>query len=40
LFKKEAIYFRKNVVKMQEDMLETIYKSEIFSLIEEENKNR
>ncbi len=40
LFKKEAIDFRKNVVKMQEDMLETIDKSEIFSLIEEENKNR
>jgi cell division septum initiation protein DivIVA len=38
-FKKEAIDFRKNVVKMQEDMLETIDKSEIFSLIEEENKN-
>lgn len=38
-FKKEAITFRKNVVKMQEEMLETIDKSEIFSLIEEENKN-
>lgn len=39
VFKKEAIDFRKNVVKMQQEMLETIDKSEIFSLIEEENKN-
>lgn len=38
-FKKEAIAFRKNVIKMQEEMLETIDKSEIFSLIEEESKN-
>ena len=38
-FKKEAIAFRKNVVKMQEEMLETIDKSEIFSLIEEEKQN-
>lgn len=38
-FKKEALSFRKNVIKMQEEMLETIDKSEIFSLIEEENKN-
>jgi len=39
-FKKEAIDFRKNVVKMSEDMLETIDKSEIFSLIkEEQNQN-
>lgn len=38
-FKREAIAFRKNVVKMQEEMLETIDKSEIFSLIEEENQN-
>lgn len=38
-FKKEAIAFRRNVIKMQEEMLETIDKSEIFSLIEEENKN-
>ena len=37
-FKQEAIDFRKNVVKMSEDMLETIDKSEIFSLIREENK--
>lgn len=39
-FKTEAINFRRNVVKMQEEMLETIDKSEIFSLIEEDNKNR
>lgn len=38
-FKKEAIDFRENVVKMSEDMLETIDKSEIFSLIEEEKEN-
>lgn len=38
-FKKEAIDFRKNVVKMSEEMLETIDKSEIFSLIREENIN-
>ena len=38
-FKKEAIAFRKNVVKMQEEMLETIDKSEIFSLIEEAKQN-
>ncbi len=36
-FKKEAIDFRTNVVKMSEEMLETIDKSEIFSLIKEEN---
>ena len=35
-FKQEAIDFRANVVKMSEDMLETIDKSEIFSLIREE----
>lgn len=35
-FKQEAIDFRQNVVKMSEDMLETIDKSEIFSLIREE----
>lgn len=38
-FKKEAIDFRKNVIKMSEEMLETIDKSEIFSLIREENEN-
>ena len=38
-FKKEAIDFRKNVVKMSEDMIETIDKSEIFSLIREEKEN-
>ena len=38
-FKQEAIDFRKNVVKMSEDMLETIDKSEIFGLIREENIN-
>lgn len=38
-FKQEAIDFRANVVKMQEDMLETIDKSEIFSLIREEKEN-
>lgn len=35
-FKQDAIDFRKNVVKMSEDMIETIDKSEIFSLIREE----
>ncbi len=35
-FKKEAIDFRENVVKMSEDILETIDKSEIFGLIKEE----
>lgn len=35
-FKKDAVDFRKNVVKLSEDMLETIDKSEIFSLIKEE----
>ena len=35
-FKKEAIDFRANVMKMSEEMLETIDKSEIFSLIREE----
>ncbi len=35
-FKKEAIDFRSNVIKMSEEMLETIDKSEIFSLIKEE----
>ena len=39
-FKQEAIDFRKNVVKMSEDMLETIDKSEIFSLIREEKENK
>ena len=38
-FKQEAIDFRANVVKMSEDMLETIDKSEIFSLIKEEKEN-
>lgn len=38
-FKQEAIEFRASVVKMSEDMLETIDKSEIFSLIKEENSN-
>lgn len=36
VFKQEAIDFRKNVVKMSEEMIETIDKSEIFSLIREE----
>lgn len=35
-FKQDAIDFRKNVVKLSEDMLQTIDKSEIFSLIKEE----
>lgn len=39
-FKQEAIDFRQNVVKMSEDMLETIDKSEIFSLIREEKENK
>ena len=38
-FKQEAMDFRANVVKMSEDMLETIDKSEIFSLIKEEKEN-
>ena len=38
-FKQEAIDFRANVVKMSEDMLETIDKSEIFSLIREGKEN-
>lgn len=38
-FKQEAMDFRANVVKMSEDMLETIDKSEIFSLIREEKEN-
>ena len=38
-FEQEAIDFRANVVKMSEDMLETIDKSEIFSLIREEKEN-
>ena len=38
-FKQEAIDFRANVVKMSEDVLETIDKSEIFSLIREEKEN-
>ncbi len=38
-FKQEAIDFRENVVKMSEEMLETIDKSEIFSLIKEEESN-
>lgn len=38
-FKQEAIDFRANVVKMSEDMIETIDKSEIFSLIREEKEN-
>lgn len=39
-FKQEAIDFRANVVKMSEEMLETIDKSEIFSLIKEEKENK
>lgn len=39
VFKQEAIDFRANVVKMSEEMLETIDKSEIFSLIREEQEN-
>lgn len=39
VFKQEAIDFRSNVVKMSEEMLETIDKSEIFSLIREEQEN-
>ena len=39
-FKQEAIDFRANVVKMSEEMLETIDKSEIFSLIKEEQENK
>lgn len=38
-FKQEALDFRENVIKMSEDMLETIDKSEIFSLIREEKEN-
>lgn len=38
-FKQEAIDFRANVVKMSEEMLETIDKSEIFGLIREEKEN-
>ena len=39
-FKQDAIDFRKNVVKLSEDMLQTIDKSEIFSLIREEKENK
>lgn len=39
-FKQEAIDFRANVVKMSEDMLETIDKSEIFGLIREEENTK
>ena len=39
-FKQEAIDFRSNVVKMSKEMLETIDKSEIFSLIKEEQENK
>ncbi|UTY38929.1 DivIVA domain-containing protein [Allocoprobacillus halotolerans] len=39
-FKQEAIDFRTNVVKMSKEMLETIDKSEIFSLIKEEQENK
>ena len=39
-FKQEAIDFRVNVVKMSKEMLETIDKSEIFSLIKEEQENK
>lgn len=39
-FKQEAIDFRANVVKMSKEMLETIDKSEIFSLIKEEQENK
>ncbi len=39
VFKKEAIDFRENVIKMSEEMIETIDKSEIFSLIREEREN-
>lgn len=38
-FKQDAIDFRENVVKMSEEMIETIDKSEIFSLIREEKEN-
>lgn len=39
-FKQEAIDFRANVVKMSEEMLETIDKSEIFGLIREEENTK
>lgn len=39
-FKQEAIDFRTNVVKMSKEMLEIIDKSEIFSLIKEEQENK
>ncbi|MEG0592917.1 MAG: DivIVA domain-containing protein [Coprobacillus sp.] len=38
-FKQDAIDFRENVIKMSEEMIETIDKSEIFSLIREEKEN-
>ncbi|MEG0277373.1 MAG: DivIVA domain-containing protein [Coprobacillus sp.] len=38
-FKQDAIDFRENVIKMSEEMIETIDKSEIFSLIKEEKEN-
>ena len=39
-FKQEAMDFRINVVKMSEEMLETIDKSEIFGLIREEENTK
>ncbi len=38
--KQEALDFRANVVKLSEEMIETIDKSEIFSLIREEQENK
>ncbi|MCD7839697.1 MAG: DivIVA domain-containing protein [Erysipelotrichaceae bacterium] len=38
--KQEALDFRANVVKLSEEMIETIDKSEIFSLIKEEQENK
>ncbi len=40
VFKQEAMDFRINVVKMSEEMLETIDKSEIFGLIREEENTK
>ncbi|MCD7892443.1 MAG: DivIVA domain-containing protein [Erysipelotrichaceae bacterium] len=38
--KQEALDFRASVVKLSEEMIETIDKSEIFSLIKEEQENK
>ncbi|MCD7951261.1 MAG: DivIVA domain-containing protein [Erysipelotrichaceae bacterium] len=38
--KQEALDFRANVIKLSEEMIETIDKSEIFSLIKEEQENK